>query len=231
MDEIRKAAEAILTADAILIGASNGLSIAEGYNIFAANEMFHRQFGDFQRKYGIRCILEGLFCQYPKSEERQVFLDRLVKYWVTDYTPSEVMKNLRQIVGDKDYFVATTNGDTHLEQSGFDQAKVFEIENTFVRVADGLSVDNKSHQLQEFLLKYSGKRISILELGIGRSNRIIKPFLFQVAQNEPQSVFIAMNMPNEINVPPHTANTPVIIPGDLAFSCRKILEAYESLQK
>ena len=44
-------------ADAILIGASNGLLISEGYNIFADNEMFRRQFGDFRSRYGIRLVL------------------------------------------------------------------------------------------------------------------------------------------------------------------------------
>ena len=39
---IEKACHALRQADAILIGASNGLSIAEGYNIFADNEMFLR---------------------------------------------------------------------------------------------------------------------------------------------------------------------------------------------
>lgn len=37
---IDKAKSALRSADAILIGASNGLSISEGYNIFADNEMF-----------------------------------------------------------------------------------------------------------------------------------------------------------------------------------------------
>lgn len=36
---IEKACHALRQADAILIGASNGLSIAEGYNIFADNVM------------------------------------------------------------------------------------------------------------------------------------------------------------------------------------------------
>ena len=36
---IEKACHALRQADAILIGASNGLSIAEGYNIFADNEI------------------------------------------------------------------------------------------------------------------------------------------------------------------------------------------------
>ena len=37
MNEIQQAAQAIVRADALLIGASNGLSIAEGYHVFANN--------------------------------------------------------------------------------------------------------------------------------------------------------------------------------------------------
>lgn len=223
------ARQSLQQADAVLIGASNGLSIAEGYNIFADNDMFRSQFSDYQRRFGIRCLLEGFFFNYPTQSERQEFLNRVVKYWVTDYTPSEVMKNLLRIVGDKDYFVATTNGDTHLELSGFDPSKVFEIENTFVRVAKGLPVDDKSHQLQEFLAKHSGKKIAILELGIGCNNRIIKPFLFQVAQSEPQSVFIALNMPNEIALPMQEVNASLALPGDIAATLRKLLKADEKV--
>ena len=227
--EANNVTKTLLNADAILIGASNGLSIAEGYNIFADNDMFRSQFGDYQHRFGIQCLLEGFFFNYPTQSERQEFLNRVVKYWVTGYTPSEVMKNLLRIVGNKDYFVVTTNGDTHLELSGFDPTKVFEIENTFVRVAKGLPVDDKSRQLQEFLTKYSGKKIAILELGIGRNNRIIKPFLFQVAQSEPQSVFIALNMPNEIALPMQTINAPLAIPGDIAATLREVLKADEKV--
>lgn len=229
MNSFELIVKTLKSADAILIGASNGLSIAEGYNIFADNDMFRSQFGDYQRRFGIRCLLEGFFFNYPKQTERQEFFDRAVQYWVTDYTPTEVMKDLLRIVGDKDYFIATTNGDTHLELSGFDPAKVFEIENTFERVAKGLPVDDKSRQLQEFLAKYSGKKIAILELGIGRNNRIIKPFLFQVAQSEPQSVFIALNMSNEIALPMQTVNAPLALPGDIATTLRKLLKVDEKV--
>lgn len=229
MNSIEIVVKTLNSADAILIGASNGLSIAEGYNIFADNDMFRSQFGDYQRRFGIRCLLEGFFFNYPSNAESQEFLDRAVQYWVTDYTPTEVMKDLLRIVGDKDYFIATTNGDTHLELAGFDPAKVFEIENTFERAAKGLPVDDKSRQLQEFLAKYSGKKIAILELGIGRNNRIIKPFLFQVAQSEPQSVFIALNMPNEIALPMQAINAPLALPGDIAITLRKLLKVDESV--
>lgn len=41
MNNTDKVCKAIAEADALLIGASNGLSIAEGYHIFANNAMFH----------------------------------------------------------------------------------------------------------------------------------------------------------------------------------------------
>ena len=114
MTEIQRAAQAIREADALLIGASNGLSIAEGYHIFANNEMFRRQFGDFQQKYGIRSVIEGCFFHYPCEADRREFLHRLIQYCVTDYRPSQVMKDLLAVVGDKDYFILTSNADTHL---------------------------------------------------------------------------------------------------------------------
>ena len=52
-------------ADAILIGASNGLSITEGLHLFADNAAFERLFGDFKRKYGLGCILQGMMAGWP----------------------------------------------------------------------------------------------------------------------------------------------------------------------
>ena len=50
-------------ADAILIGASNGLSITEGLQLFADNQAFEELFGDLKRRYGLRCILQGMGAQ------------------------------------------------------------------------------------------------------------------------------------------------------------------------
>ena len=65
-DEI---AEKILQADAILIGASNGLSITEGLNLFADDEAFENLFGDYKRKYRLRRILDGFFYSWKTAEE------------------------------------------------------------------------------------------------------------------------------------------------------------------
>ncbi|MCM1333352.1 MAG: hypothetical protein NC248_12180 [Bacteroides sp.] len=220
--EIEKAKKLIAGADALLIGASNGLSIAEGYNIFADNEMFRRDFGEFRSRFGIRSVLDGLFFRYPTPAERHAFLSKLVKDWVTDYRPSEVMKNLLAIVGGKDYFIVTTNGDTHLEESGFDPNKVFELEGTFVQVLDGKPIADKSDELNSFISKYCGKKLVVLELGIGSRNRMIKePLMGLVAQN-PTMSYITLNLPHEIYIPSQIADRSIALTGDIADTLKQL---------
>lgn len=69
MENLKPVTEAIQAADAILIGASNGLSITEGLHLFADNQAFEELFGDLKRKYGLRCILQGMGARWPSEEE------------------------------------------------------------------------------------------------------------------------------------------------------------------
>ena len=216
MTEIQRAAQAIRDADALLIGASNGLSIAEGYHIFANNEMFRRQFGDFQQKYGIRSVIEGCFFHYPCEADRREFLHRLIQYWVTDYRPSQVMKDLLAVAGDKDYFILTSNADTHLELSGFAPGKVFEVEGTFEDMLHNRPMQDKSQEANAFL--------NLLELGIGSRNRLIKLPLMQLAAREPQAVYITLNLAQELYIPNEIAHKSIGLAGDIAVTLQKLKE-------
>ena len=222
MTEIQKAAQAIKDADALLIVASNGLSIAEGYHIFANNEMFRRQFGDFQQKYGIRSVIEGCFFHYPCEADRREFLHRLIQYWVTDYHPSQVMKDLLAVVGDKDYFILTSNADTHLELSGFASGKVFEIEGTFENIVLNTPIVDKSREANAFIDHYHSKRLVILELGIGSRNRLIKLPLMQLAALEPQATYITLNLAQELYFPDEIAYKSIGLVGDITVTLRDL---------
>ena len=222
MDKIQQAAQAIKDADALLIGASNGLSIAEGYHIFANNEMFRRQFGDFQQKYGIRSVIEGCFFHYPCEADRREFLHRLIQYWVTDYRPSQVMKDLLAVVGDKDYFILTSNADTHLELSGFASGKVFEIEGTFENIVLNTPIVDKSREANAFIDHYHSKRLVILELGIGSRNRLIKLPLMQLAALEPQATYITLNLAQELYFPDEIAYKSIGLVGDITVTLRDL---------
>ena len=221
---VKKAKEALKNADAILIGASNGLSISEGYNIFADDESFNDIFGDLKRKYGLRSVLDGCFHHYPTETARRKFSDRLVKTWVEDYTPSQVMKDLRAIVGDKPYFILTTNADEHLEAAGFAPDKVWEIEGTFRQLSEGKKPENRQVELDGFLNKYGHRNLVILELGIGSQNRIIKLPLMQLVLGEPNATYITLNLPNEIYIPNEIAPKSIALPGDIAETLATLIK-------
>ena len=58
MNEIKAIGEKIREADAVLIGASNGLSITEGLHLFADNQAFEDLFGDLRKNTGC-----AVFCR------------------------------------------------------------------------------------------------------------------------------------------------------------------------
>jgi hypothetical protein len=128
MSDLKKIAEKIKRADAILIGASNGLSITEGLHLFADDQAFRELFGDLKKKYGLTCILHGMSAQWPAEEEKWGFWSRLINHYCGEYKESKVMSDLKAIIGEKDYFVVTSNGECHFEMCGFDPEKIYEIE-------------------------------------------------------------------------------------------------------
>lgn len=222
MSIIHESAMAIKQADALLIGASNGLSIAEGYHIFANNDMFRSQFGDFQRKYGIRNVIEGCFFNYPDQKGQEAFLKCLIRFWIDEYQPTRVMRDLLDIVNAKDYFILTSNADTHLELSGFLPEKVFEVEGTFHDVLMRRHPVDKSENLNVFLDRYHDKRLVILELGIGKRNRLIKQPLMRLAEREPLATYITLNLEDELFIPNEIAHKSFGIAGDIAVTLHEL---------
>ena len=134
---------AIQEADALLIGASNGLSISEGYNIFADDLWFQENFGDFRGRYGIRNILQGLFFPYPSEESKWAFFSRLISRKCYLEQPGPIMEDLHRLAVSKDYFIVTSNGEDHFAPVGFDRDKIFEMEGrlTQSRCQNGCGAD------------------------------------------------------------------------------------------
>ena len=134
MIEYDEIAKKIKDANAILIGASNGLSITEGLNLFADDEAFENLFGDYKEKYGFRRILDGFFFRWHTQEEKWGFYSRLINHYSGNYTISPVMEDLKTIVGDKPYFILTSNGEGHFEISGFEPQRVYELEGNWIEL-------------------------------------------------------------------------------------------------
>lgn len=265
-------AEKIREADAILIGASNGLSITEGLHLFADNQAFEELFGDLKRKYGLQCILHGMGARWPSEEEKWGFWSRLIHHYCGEYKESPVMADLKRVVGEKDYFIVTSNGECHFEMCGFDPEKIYEIEGNWLTmqcasrchdtvypsfeltekmaaaeqggkipsdmvpscpVCGGLMQIHMEgdrnfipdtaaeSRMEAFLQKYHGKKLIILELGIGRRNQLIKAPLMRLAAKESEAVYITINL-GEIYIPDEIREKSYGLDGDLREMLRRL---------
>lgn len=279
MNEMQQIARKIKDADAILIGASNGLSITEGLHLFADNAAFSELFGDFKRKYGLRNILQGMIGRWPSEEEKWAFWSRLIHHYCGEYRKTPVMADLKTIVGDKDYFIVTSNGECHFEACGFASEKIYEVEGNWLTMqcadachdtlyptmelaermaqaeTDGrvptelvphcprcgapmqvsmaagepyLSAKESMARYEAFLRQYHGKKLVILELGIGWRNQLIKAPLMRLTAQEPNATYITINL-GEIYIADNIRDKSFGLDGYLNERLAEVKEACKSL--
>ena len=152
---IKKAADLIKKADAILITASNGLSITEGLHLFANNKAFKDLLGDFEEKYGFHNLLQGFFYPWKTSEEKWRFLCRVINHYSGAYSGSPVMENLKKIVADKQYFVVTSNAEGHFQLSGFNEENVYEVEVSWLKMRCSKQCHNDLYPSMDVIRKLS----------------------------------------------------------------------------
>lgn len=278
MHRSRQIAEKIINADAILIGASNGLSITEGLHLFAEDQAFEELFGDFKCKYGIRSILHGMSVRWPSEEEKWAFWSRLIHHHCGEYKGSPVMEDLKAIVGDKDHFVVTSNGECHFELSGSAPENIYEVEGDWLTMQcsrachrvlyptldmaekmaaaetngrvpadmvphcpkcggpmqihleldrDFIRDDEGQRRLEAFLARHHGKKLVVLELGIGPRNQLIKAPLMRLVDMEPNAVYITINL-GELYIPENIREKSFGVDGPLGEVLSRLRKACEN---
>ncbi len=216
------AADWIKDADAILVTASNGLSISEGYHIFANDENFRKYFGTFARKYKVDCLICGVFTPMS-AEDHEAYMQTVHQYLIDDYNGSSVMRDLLDIVSKKPYFILTSNGDKHFQMNGFDENRIYEIEGNF----DGMQEKSpewaeQRERFSGFIMEHKEKSMVVLELGIGSCNRLIKAPTMDLIDCNKSWKFITMNMPNEINVIESIRDRTIALTGDIGSNLKEI---------
>lgn len=121
--QIDKLRAALAMADAVVVGAGAGLSIAAGYTY--SGPRFSRLFGDFAARYGFSDMYSGGFYPYDTLEEHWAFWSRYVMCNRYEPIPGRVYQQLLDLLRDRDYFVLTTNVDHCFQQAGFDKQRLF----------------------------------------------------------------------------------------------------------
>ena len=116
-------AEALNSADAVLVGAGAGLSTSAGFSY--SGERFRKYFPDFIDKYHFTDIFSGGFYPFQTREEYWAYFSRHV--WINRYMdpPKSVYNDLLAMLEKKRYFVLTTNTDHCFQKAGIDGNRLF----------------------------------------------------------------------------------------------------------
>ena len=122
-EAIEQLKQIISEAETIVIGAGSGLSTSAGFTY--SGERFEKYFSDFAAKYGFQDMYSGGFAPFVSLEERWAYWSRYIMINRYMDPPKPVYNNLLSLVGNKDYFVLTTNVDHCFQKAGFDKKRLF----------------------------------------------------------------------------------------------------------
>lgn len=217
--------QALAEADLVIIGASNGLDMAEGLNLFCADAHFREAYGDLAQADDIGCILQGLAS--PDANVRRRWAERFHQKEYVEYEPSPLMNRLRHLTEHADTFVITCNIDGHFVRAGFNEGRVLETEGSIRTSIDEQRLAHPDalamaqfEELARLVQTHRNGKVAILELGVGLRNDIIKCMLAQVASACEHAIYVVFNY-NQALEPDALCETN-LVDGDMAPAFEEI---------
>lgn len=216
---------ALAEADLVIIGASNGLDMAEGLNLLCADAHFREAYGDLALADDIGCILQGLAS--PNANVRRRWAERFHQKEYVEYEPSPLMNELRHLAEHADTFVITCNIDGHFARAGFNEGRVLETEGSIRMSIDERRLAHPDalataqlEELERLVQAHRNGRVVILELGVGVRNGVIKRMLAQVASTCEHATYIVFNY-SQAMAPDASCET-ILVDGNMATAFEEI---------
>lgn len=216
---------ALSEADLVIIGASNGLDMAEGLNLFCADAHFREAYGDLAQADGIGCILQGLAS--PDANVRRRWAERFHQKEYVKYEPSPLMNRLRHLTEHADTFVITCNIDGRFARAGFNENSVLETEGSIRTSIDERRLAHPDalamaqlEELTHLVQAHRNHKVAILELGVGLRNGVIKRMLAQVANVCEHATYIVFNYSQALA--PDASCESILVDGDMAPAFEEI---------
>lgn len=218
---------ALAEADLVIIGASNGLDMAEGLNLFCADTHFREAYGDLAQTDGIGCILQGLAS--PDASVRRRWAERFHQKEYLEYEPSPLMNTLRRLTEHADSFVITCNIDGHFARAGFDESRMLETEGSTRTSIDESRLAHPDaiaaaqlEELARLVQVHRNGRVAILELGVGLRNGVIKRMLAQIANVCEHATYIVFNYSQAMA--PDTSCETILVDDDMAPAFEEVAQ-------
>ena len=129
---IQKCSKLLEAADAVLIGAGAGLTAAAGIS-YTDKVKFAELFPTWVKKgFSMQYQLMG-YTGWSEAEKWEYYTVHL-NYVYFQQTTNPLYRQLREIVGDKDYFVMTSNVDELFHKNGFDRERIYSPQGSYGKI-------------------------------------------------------------------------------------------------
>lgn len=154
--KIKNLAERIASADAVLIGAGAGMSVAAGFTY--SGRRFEENFSDFIQKYGYQDMYTAGFYPYGTPEEYWAYWSRYIEINRYREIPGTAYEDLLELVRDKEYFVLTTNVDHCFQKTGFEKQRLFYTQGDYGLWQCSIPCHNKTYDNEAIVKKMVAKQ-------------------------------------------------------------------------
>ncbi|WEV36853.1 Sir2 family NAD-dependent protein deacetylase [Lactobacillus sp. ESL0677] len=124
MENLDKAKQLLADAEVVIVTAGNGMAQVEGLDILAQGT-FDQDFPVIAQKYDVHTIGDALDKRFASWQEQWLFWSKLVQKYTLAYQPSKAMRQLKQLIGQKEYFIATSTFGHFFETAGFNENRIF----------------------------------------------------------------------------------------------------------
>ncbi|WP_279034524.1 Sir2 family NAD-dependent protein deacetylase [Lactobacillus intestinalis] len=166
MTEVEQAKKWLSDANAIIVTAGNGFAQEEGLDILS-EENFDNDFGEIAEKYDVHTIGDALDKKFDSWGEQWAFWSELINQYTLNYVPSENMGNLKKLLDDKQYFIATSTFAHYFENSGFNPNRIFNVfgDWTTMQCSSGVNHGQKSNiEVVKSFIKAKGTGLDLESL-------------------------------------------------------------------
>lgn len=182
---IQTAQQWVKDSEAVLVTASNGFSITEGLNLFATDDKLHEILGGLEQKYHLQNLLAAISYDYPNELDKWRVYARITEYYAWHYRPGKAMDLLKRVIGDKPYFIWTSNIDHHFALAGLDN--LLELEGNWIEgICSRHPKEHGSYQLKEHLhqIYLKDQQGTLTETDIPSCDRCDAPLTFNLAGDD-----------------------------------------------
>ena len=158
-DQIKKSAELIKNADAILLGAGAGASAAAGLTY--GGKRFTDHFSEFIEKYGSRYMTDMYaagFYPFPSEEAKWGYWSKHALINRFDPPALPLYTQLYDLVKEKEYFVLTTNVDHQFYKAGFDSDRICATQGDYGRIQCQRGCHAKTYDAEELFRRMDTAR-------------------------------------------------------------------------